>query len=76
MTTMRGLWNPFTRYEVAGKKAARPKPGGITTMAVGEEGGSKPQPKPKPGGITTMAVGEEGGSAPHPDPVPRGGEGE
>lgn len=51
--------NPFTQYELAGKPKPGPKPKPeVTTMAVGEEAGSKP----KPGEVTTMMVGEEAGS--------------
>jgi hypothetical protein len=54
----KGPRNPFTRYEVPGKKKDEQK---MTTMAVGEEGGKKPG---KPGHVTTKAIGEEGGGKP------------
>jgi hypothetical protein len=65
---------PFIKYEVPKPPT---KPGGITTQALGEEGGGGTKPSvttkalgeeggTKPGPITTMAVGEEGGTKPGP----------
>ena len=53
---------PKPAKQAAPKPAVAKQPDSLfTTMAVGEEGGSKPG---KPGGVTTMTLGEEGGAKP------------